>query len=915
MRLPLPFSRLNLSLWILAAPYLTAGPEVDAVELFRTRVQPVLAARCFACHTTQRAGGLDMGSRELLLKGGNSGPAIVPGHPERSLLIQSVQHTHERLKMPLSGSKLEEQEISDLISWVRAGAVWLSGSADTTQEGASYFITEDQRAFWSFQPVTRPDLPEVQDESWPRGPIDHFILSRMEGQGLGPVPAADRRTLIRRASFDLIGLPPTPEEVDAFLADPSPDAFGTVVDRLLASPRYGERWGRHWLDVARYADDQTVTRPASHAFRYRDWVIGAFNDDLPYDLFVKAQIAGDLLPDADNRWVAATGLYTLSPDFGKDPTGTRRLGCQETSHQDDRVDVTTRAFLGLTGGCARCHDHKFDPIPTLDYYALLGVFTSSECVEFPLASHEAVTAYQEHKKGIDDQEDGIEQFIETQAAQLAEILATQTTRYMVASWKVLGPPGRDLGELAREEGLDRETLQRWVQYLGIPARDHPYLEDWKAGLAPGAGESEIRRLAQGFQDRVLSVIKEKKTVDEKNRIALGSALLLEKGSDKTLLGTNATQVLARDRFFLWRDMVFKGGLYDWKGILYYGDEVERFLSGQWKLHLDSMKARLQNLKDASPPKYPIALALRDSSHPANERIHVRGNPDALGQEAPRRFLSVLSPREGKPFRRGSGRLELAKAIANPENPLTARVMVNRIWQHHFGRGIVATASNFGHLGDPPSHPRLLDYLASRFLENNWSIKALHREILLSSTYALSGQYSERNFAVDPENRLLWRANRRRLDVEALRDSILLVSGGLDLRMGGEAAPLTDPDNRRRTVYGFVSRQELDHTLSSFDFPDPNETSAGRMETNTPLQQLFFLNSNFILTQAQAFASRLAREASDDGSRIRQAYRRLFGRDPSQEESHLDLEFLRGTGSNWNQYAQVLLSSNEFIYVE
>ena len=287
-----------------------------------------------------------MGSRESLLKGGNSGPAIVPGHPERSLLIQSVQHTHERLKMPLSGSKLEEEEISDLISWVKAGAAWVAGSADAVRAKDSDTITEEQRAFWAFQPVTRPDLPEVRDESWPRGPIDHFILSRMERQGLRPVPTADRRSLIRRASFDLTGLPPTPEEVDAFLDDPYPDAFGTVVDRLLASSRYGERWGRHWLDVARYADDATVTRPATDAFRYRDWVIGAFNDDLPYDLFVKAQIAGDLLPDAGNRLVAATGLYTLSPDFGKDPTGTRRLGCQETSHQDDRVDVTTGLFSG-----------------------------------------------------------------------------------------------------------------------------------------------------------------------------------------------------------------------------------------------------------------------------------------------------------------------------------------------------------------------------------------------------------------------------------------------------------------------------------------------------------------------------------------------------------------------------------------
>lgn len=859
---------------------------VDPAEQFETKIRPVLAKNCFACHTQSRMGGLQLSSKESLLKGGNSGPAVVPGHPEQSLLIRALNYSDAKLKMPPQ-AKLKEEEIADLTDWIKHGVFWPeeTGSKAPQSKNGEYVITPEQRAFWAFQPVRLPLIPDVKDKNWVRNPIDNFILSQLESSGLKPVRGADKRTLLRRATFDLLGLPPTPEEVEAFLNDRAPDAFSKVVDRLLNSPHYGERWGRFWLDIARYSDDKlnsTQEEPYANSFRYRDWVIQAFNKDMPYDLFVKAQIAGDFLPAEDPAtYQPALGFYSLSPEM-----------------QDERVDATTRGFLGLTVACAQCHDHKFDPIPTKDFYSLQGIFAGTELHETPLAPDDVVAAYQNHKKKVEKQQAAIRKFYEAQTQQLGEILAAQTARYMLASRKLAGV-----------EGLDQETLDRWTKYLSDPRKDHPFLKGWFDLPARTGKPEEFEKAARDFQTIVLDVLEEKKTVDDKNHIVLGIDPDRKKMSDASLFS------LDRDKYVLWRNLFEKslkdaGGLFvSGDGVLYYGEgKIERFLHGQWKAHIESMKVELAALQKALPPQYPFLQTIHDRKDPADGRIAIRGDRNNLGEIAPRRFLAILSPDGQKPFQKGSGRLELAEAIADPKNPLTARVMVNRIWQHHFGQGIVRTPSNFGQLGERPTHPELLDYLASRFVQNKWSIKAMHREIMLSATYALSADNAAANFAKDPDNRLLWRANRQRMDAETLRDSLLFVAGNLDAAPGGPAALLAET-NHRRTVYGFISRRKLDGMQALFDFPNPNSTAEQRMNTNVPLQRLFFMNSPFVESQAKSFADRF--EGKDD-ARIRQAYRVLFGRAPAQEELKLGLDFLKQ--ATWLQYARVLLSSNEFSFI-
>jgi hypothetical protein len=566
----------------------------------------------------------------------------------------------------------------------------------------------------------------VRDAAWPRTSLDYFVLAAQEANGLHPVGPADKRALIRRAAFDLTGLPPTPEEVEAFLQDDRPDAFARVVDQLLTSPHYGERWARHWLDIARYGEDQAHTfqsRKYPQGFRYRDWLVRAFNEDLPYDRFVKEQIAADLLdgPGRPER-LAALGFFALGPVYYGD-----RL---KLDQYDDRIDTLTRGLLGLTVACARCHDHKYDPIPTRDYYSLAGVFASTDYEEVPLV-----------------------------------------------------PP--DVVEAAKRKLTDKE---------------------------------------------------------KKSKVA---------------------------------------------------------------------------------PKYPLIHALKDRPQAANMRVHVRGSPTTLGEEAARHFLSILAGDNPPPFTKGSGRLELAEAIASRDNPLTARVMVNRVWQHHFGKGIVRTPSNFGALGERPTHPELLDHLARRFMDNGWSIKWLHREVLLSATYQQASRFDPADYQADPENKLLWRMSRRRLEVEAWRDAMLAVSDQLDRTVGGPSLDLVSPENRRRTFYGAVSRHELNSLLRLFDFPDPNITSGERSVTTVPLQQLFVLNSEFMARNARALARRLAAEVpGDDAGRIRRAFPLVYGRPVTEPELQLGLSFLAGSEpdgkgalTRWEQYAQVLLSANEFLYVD
>ncbi len=848
---------------LILALSLPAFCAADPNEFFESKIRPVLANKCYACHSATRMGGLDLTSREAALKGGNSGASLVPGSPSESLLLQAVNHSHPKLKMP-PGGKLADAEIRDIGAWIDAGAVWpVSVIKDGVPPPSVYSISDKQRSFWSFQPVVKPALPNVKDTKWSKTEIDRFVLAKIEEKGLKPVRAADRRTLIRRVYFDLVGLPPTAADVAVFEADPSPDAFAKVVDRLLASPQYGERWGRLWLDVARYSDDRLasqfeVVHPS--AFRYRDWVIDSFNRDLPYDVFVKAQFAGDLIAGREKELAAGTGFFALSPE-----------------QQDDRVDAATRGFLGLTVACAQCHDHKFDPIPTRDYYSMLGVFLSTKAHEYPLAPPDVVKEYETEEKRLEAKKKELADLRGNQAKELAKVFANDTAKYMRA---VQGGP---------DEGLDSSVLGRWCNYLNQPVHEHP--------LLTSADPPQFQRL-------VLEVLAEKGKIDEENKVRLGLNPQRRDLSDADLLS------LPRDRHYLWRDL-----FNDRRGSVYYmrGAEVDPYLSSPFRKRVGELEDEIKAIENAMPPHYPFLQTITDVEEPKDIRVWLRGNKDTLGEAAPRRPLQILSKTEPAAFKSGSGRLELAESIVSADNPLTPRVIVNRMWQWHFGRGIVTTASNFGELGERPTHPDLLNHLASRFMELGWSMKKLHREILLSSVYALASQEDEGNAAIDAGNVFLWRANRRRLDIESLRDAMLSVTGEIDLSLGGQPRKLNEESNKRRSVYGFVSRRDLDPTLLLFDFANPNATSEGRIDTSTPLQRLFLLNSSFVERRSEELACRLEKLPAGE-ARIRGAYQLLFQRQPTREELRLGIDFVRADDAAWKRYAQVLLSSNEFVYV-
>ncbi|HUQ95375.1 MAG TPA: PSD1 and planctomycete cytochrome C domain-containing protein [Bryobacteraceae bacterium] len=849
-------------------------------EFFEAKIRPLLAANCYSCHTQTQMGGLRLDSREALINGGKSGASVVPGNPGESLLIQAVRRTHSRLKMPPT-APLKPEEITVLEEWVRGGAVW-----PEVKSGAP-----GQRSFWSFQPLSKTPPPKVNGSSLLKTPVDNFILARLEQKNIPPNPPADKITLLRRVTLDLTGLPPTPSEVDAFQADNSPQAFRTVVERLLASPHYGERWARYWLDLARYSDGLLaagVDTPLPNAYRYRDWVVDAFNKDLPYDKFVKAQIAGDLMDDP--AMVGGLGFQALA------------------LNADDQVDVTTKVFLGFTVGCAQCHDHKYDPIPTRDYYSLLGVFRSSAVAEHPLVGEDIVKAYKAQKDKIDARKQEIDDFLQAQQKSLVDALARNTARYMLAAWKM------ERGETPDKTRLDEETLQRWVAYLKLPNKEHPYMSSWFQLMAKSPTEDQVKKAAQEFQVFVLKLLEDSKEVDDKNYVAFGG----KKGmlDEKTRQYTNIVSLPVL-QFYQWRELA--SGPYNIDGFrapsgIYYYDSkaIVRFLNGVWKDHLDALQAELKELEKQLPPMYPFLHALKERPKPADIPVAIRGDAKTPGEIAPRQFLSALSA-EPRKFTKGSGRLELAESIAS--HPLAARVIVNRMWQHHFGRGIVRTTSNFGQMGERPTHPELLDYLARKLIDSNWSLKAVHREILLSNTYALSSTPSRAGREADPDNRLLWRANvSPRLDMESLRDSVLTVSGKLDRQLGGPASEMKE-SNPRRSLYLTVSRTRLDATMSLFDFPDPNGTTDERPVTIGPLQGLYFLNSKFISEQSRAIESRLAAECgSDDKRRVQRVYQLLYGRTPDPQELALGLEYVAAGGKSWQQYVQVLLGSGEFTSV-
>lgn len=765
------------------------SPEANAY--FESRIRPVLVRHCYECHSADAKtieAKFRLDSRNGLRQGGESGPAIVPGKPDESRLILALRYTGSEVsEMPPSG-KLAPEVIANFEKWVAMGAPDPRTGDGKVVETKIDFAKA--RQFWSFRRPRRHAVPVVTRTGWPRRQLDTFVLRKMESAEATPAMEAERRTLLRRVTYDLIGLPPTPGDVKEFVNDESPDAYERLVDRLLASPRYGERWGRHWLDVVRYAEDNTNMGPHNgpypNAWRYRDWVVSALNEDVPYDEFLVRQLATDLLPETGPDDLPALGLFGLGPQNHKE-VQLSRLVIQNRYADDweDRVDVVGRGLLGLTLACARCHDHKYDPIRTADYYAIAGVFASSRQATGPIVDQPLIDASEPARQRVKQ--------LETEIAKLEKEIAARKKK----------DPKQGV---AAEETVKLQEQRQEIARL----RKTPYFE------LPFA------------------------------HILTEETILVE--------DTDGTRV---------------------------------------KLAV-----------------YP--------DRPRDLPIFVRGNAGKRGAVVPRRFVEVLCDDGPKRFERGSGRLELARAIASPENPLTARVIVNRVWQFHFGRGLVPSPSNFGALGERPTHPELLDDLAVRFVENGWSLKWLHREIVTSASYRQSSTASENNRRVDPDGRLLTRFPRRRLEVEPLRDTILSVAGRMDGRIGGPSSNVDDAQFTRRTIYGKVSRHELATTLANFDFPDPTIHSAGRSVTTTPLQQLFVLNAPFVRNAAAALAAELLDEYSTIADRVDALHERLFTRPSTDEDRRMALDFLGAElndSERWTRYVHALLASNELQYVD
>jgi len=894
-------------------------PSPKAIEHFEANVRPILVESCAMCHTRSEAGGLRVDSREALLKGGNSGPAIVPGKPDESYLLLAIRHAPNAPRMPKNGAKLSDQQVAAVAQWIKDGAVWPASAVNAAPPLATSrekVITAEQRAFWSFQPLRSVDVPAVRRADWAKSDLDRFILARLEQAGLSPVADADKLTLLRRAYLDLTGLPPTPDEIDAFDKDSSPGAFETVVDRLLASPQYGETWGRMWLDVARYGEDDPRSldpmgrgyAPYPNAYLYRDWVVKSFNDDLPYDEFVKAQIAGDLLDEKTRaRTLPALGLLGLGPWYYDNGA----VEITKADERHDRVDVVSRGFLGLTVACARCHDHKYDPIPTRDYYSLAGVFLNSAYHEYPLVPQSEVDQFKALEKKIEQKQKLLGEFLEVEGRQLGETLALHSSKYLQAAWRVTGEPKEPVGKVVDQEKLDYEVLDRWIAFLAKPPRFYPYLKDWQEMIKDGGTAAEAKQLADAFQVLLLEVMFAKKEIDEENEIIRAKALPGTKKKKPANLPSEfitnddfcpgcglELKSLPTDQMQFWTD-VFRRDLADGfdaaqqseyikPGVLMFrGWSLERQLGADRRAHVDALRADIKGLQANLPPKYAYVHGVQDAEKPAVMQVNLRGNPNRLGDQVAPHFLSVLAPDPPPTFEKGSGRLELAQAIA--AHPISSRVIVNRIWKGHFGTGIVDTPSNFGINGDRPSHPELLEYLANEFVTNGRSIKKLHRRIMLSRVYQLSTATNAMNAAKDSGNRLYWRANRRRMTAEQLRDSILLVSGTLENKVGGPPETLT-PFYNRRTIYGKLSRYRMDPFLQLFDFPAPTISAEQRFATNVPLQRLFLMNSDFMQQQGELVARRVAAEP-DLRTRIRKAYRLIYGREPVEAELVAGVQYL------------------------
>jgi hypothetical protein len=919
----------------------TSEPSAEQIEFFEKQVRPVLVNRCQACHNAKKQeAGLRLDSRQALLAGIDGAAVMTPGDPDKSRLVQVIRYDGD-VQMPPDG-KLPDVELAALTTWIKMGAPWPSGPGNIPGETPAGDSLSPSDAFalarashWAFQPVTLPNLPPVRNAAWCATPVDAFVLHQLEARQLAPSPKADRRTLLRRASFDLTGLPPTAAEVEAFERDETPDAWSRAVDRLLASVHYGERWARHWLDVARYADTKgyvfTQERRYPFSYTYRDYVVRAFNEDLPYDRFVTEQLAADRLPPGDDkRALAAMGFLTVG----------RRFMFNTHDIIDDRIDVVSRGLMGMTVTCARCHDHKFDPIPTADYYSLYGVFASSiEPDDLPLIEQPKPSPeYDAFLAELNNRKKAVEEYERAKRGELEHQLHGLAGEYLmqVAQRKADAGGDKIMSSMGTDE-LRRPIIERWRQTIQRSAsQHHPVFAAWHelAAVGPEAFAAKATALAAHW----LAVDDPAKPI---NRL-IKEAIIKQPPATMADLAKLYGDLLA-DIERQWvsaaeatppPQSLPDAAAEELRQILYGSesptvlneDLAGRLFARDVRDHLTSLKKKVDEIQVNSPGAPPRAMAMNDAPQPREPHIFIRGNPGRGGPKVPRQFLAVLSPPERKPFAKGSGRLELAEAIASRDNPLTARVLVNRVWQHHFGTGLVRTPSDFGTRSDPPSHPDLLDWLAASFMDQGWSIKQLHRAILLSSTYQQTSDERPEGLAIDPENRLLWRMNRQRLEFEAIRDAYLAASAALDPTVGGRPIDLWKPPfSARRAVYGYIDRQDLPGVFRVFDFANPDVSNDQRPKTTVPQQALFAMNSPFVLEQARRLSARaeVAGEA-DPARRVQALYRVVFARQAEPDEVELGLRFVQKpiaaseTQSNlspWEQYAQALLSTNEFVFVD
>jgi cytochrome c553 len=910
-------------LWAVLAVVAARPPAAlgQAADFFESRIRPVLADKCFACHgPNKQRGGLRLDSPAGLRKGGDSGPVVVPGHPEKSLLIQAIRQAGER-KMPPK-DKLSAQAVADLTAWVKMGAPW-PHTPGTAQEPDA---AEAWKKHWAFQPVRRPAVPQVPGLPPGASPVDAFLATALRAKGLSLSPPADPRTLLRRVTFDLTGLPPTAEEIEAFVAEYSAKpqaAWERVIDRLLASPHYGERWGRHWLDIARYADTKGYVfeeeRKYAYSYTYRDYVIRAFNEDKPYDRFLIEQLAADRL-GGEPRTLAAMGFVTLGRRFLNNP------------HDiiDDRIDVVSRGLLGLTVACARCHDHKYDPIPTKDYYSLYGVFASSfEPKDLPLiAEPERTPAYVAFEKELKAHEQKRDAAMREERGKAMNAFRARAADYLLAAHDAQRRPGEHAHAPLSPVELSRAMVRSWENFLAETRKaHHPVLAPWHAFAA--LPQQEFAAKAPAVAARVAANADPKKPISPPVARAFAGAppaSLREVAARYAALFAEAEKQGTRPEagFEAVRQVLYSPA----SPINFPEALARRFLNRAARDRLTALQKQIDRFRANSPAAPPRAMVLQDLPSPVTPRVLLRGNPNSPGPVVPRQFLGVLAGPQRKPFTDGSGRLELARAIASKDNPLTARVLVNRVWLHHFGRGLVATPSDFGLRSEPPTHPELLDYLAWRFMEEGWSVKRLHRLILRSRAYQQSSTERADGERIDPENRLLWRMNRRRLDFEAMRDALLAVSGALDRTAGGPAVDITKaPFSGRRTVYGFIDRQNLPGMFRTFDFASPDTSTGQRFATTVPQQALFLMNSPFVLEQARTLVRQPDIAGAPAGeTRVQRLYRRIYGRAADRAEVALGLRYLEaargeaepaaaaGLGS-WERYAQVLLLANEFLFVD